>query len=572
MNSIMKRGLATSMALAMAVSMGLAVSAKPQSLKGVDVSTLPKPTTTNAATGEVVEGNTGSTGDTATTPAVAAAIQKSTAGDHKVKVTGKTIQFIKGNKTSASYDAKLPTNAKAPDINVVINADGSMCLNFKKANGAVSNVSLGQQANVVLEGTINTLTIDTSVVGARSFAVTGTVTTLNVNGPVAVAVEKTANVNSLKVGNSNALVVVASGAKVGAAAASNASTVTGLSNIGSMAEVTTSLLGTTGNSSTNGSAPGTFLTNGGLRVEMETVATPKYTDSISFQPGNVVIISPVKNATYENIVKDLKIVVKHNETNNTLPGEWKFTSDVKDVDTKALPGSYRYQFTPYQVYKGFDIIVQIPGAGSSASTAVSTTPKISFYSGVGRGTSGPVDVDVTIPAGVKKGDTLKIFVGSDSKSYTLVASNAGETMTYTINIPSSLSQNAKVKVYCTLTSGGKTLTSNSITYTYNEQGDTKTVKKPGLSLSSSHGNGEFTAQITLPASVSSGDEIVVTGSRSGSSKELNSKNLTSSDAGKTISLVCVANGGPDDEVKIRATLRSGGTSISSDTKTYVVEE
>lgn len=547
MNPMIKKWTATTMALAMAVSMGVSVSAKPQSSKNIDVSKLPASTST------------------ATAPAASAS-------DYSINLSGNDVQFVKNGKVAATYAAKLAANAKAPDVNVILSSSGNLCLNFTKGDGKAVNVSLGQQASVAFTGDYNTLTFDTTVPTGRGFTVSGNVTTLNVNAPSAVTVASGATVNSLKVGNSSASVTVESGATVSAAAASNASSVTGMSNVGSMAEVTASVTGTTTSSTTTSNSSST-VTSGGLMVEMKDASdTKKYAANIAYLPNNVISILPKKNATLENLMKDIKLTVRRAENNNILTGDWKFIGGV-NAKSKATPGEYKYQFTPHQAYKGFDIIVQVVGAGS-ANSSVSEKPQISFYSGVGRGKGGSVDVDVTLPAGVTKGDVLELHAGNWSTTKTLVTSDAGETRTYTVQIDEDQAKNAKTKVYVVLRTGGASLTSNTINYTYNEDGDTKTLKKPGLSISPSHGDGEnITVKVTLPASAGDGDEVRITYTRSGSgSREADSKELSDSDGGKTISFNIGVSGDEDDEIKIKATLTSGGSSISSDTKTYRIDK
>lgn len=553
MSPMIKRWTATSLALAMAVSMGVSVSAKPTSSKNLDLTKL-QSTSTSTATA-----------------------QPASASDYAINVSGTTIQFLKGGNVVTSYNVKAPANASTVDLNVVLSQSGNLCLNFVKADtGNATNVSLGQQANVAFSGDLSTLTIDTTVPSNRSFSVVGNVTTLNVNAPVAVTIGATANLNSLKVGNKSASVAVESGAKVAAAAASNASAVTGLTNVGTMAEVTTSVTGaaaapaSTGTTSSEGASS---VTSGGLKVEMaDASTTKKYAESIAYGSNNTITILPKNNrVTLGNLVKDVKLTVRKADTDTMIPGEWKFVGGATE-STAASPGTYKYQFTPYQAYKGFDVIIEVVGAGSS-NKAVTANPQIAFYSSVGRGAGGAVDVDVTLPAGVTRGDTLELHAGSWSETKTLAPSNAGETSTYTVQIDNDLSDNSKVKVYCVLHTGGKTLTSNTITYTYNSDGDTKTLKKPGLSLSSGHGNGDLTASVTLPASAGKGDEVRVTYNRgSGGSRECGSYDVKDGDGGKTIKIPISVSGDSDDEIKIRATIKSGGSSVSSDTKTYRIED
>lgn len=546
MNPMIKKWTATTLALAMAVSMGVSVSAKPQSSKNVDVSKLPKSTAT---------------------------AQPASASDYAINVAGTDVQFIKNGKVVTSYAAKAANNVKTPDLNIILSQSGNLCLYFTKSDGKAVSVSLGQQGNVAMSGDYNTLTFDTTIPADRSFTVGGSITTLNVNAPVSLTIAKDAVVNSLKVGNTNANVTVETGAAVAASAASNKNAITGLTNIGTMAEVTTSVLGgTAASSSASTSDSGSMVTSGGLKVEMKDASdTKKYASSIAYGSNNTIVILPKSNVTLANLMKDIKLTVRKADNNNIVTGDWKFIGGVKDT-AKATPGTYKYQFTPHQAYKGFDIIIEVVGAGSSA-TSVSSSPKIAFYSGVGRGSGGTVDVDITLPAGVTRGDVLELHAGSWSTTKTLVTSDAGETNTYTVQIDENLSNNSKVKVYCVLRTGGKSLTSNTITYTYNENGDTKTLKKPGLSLSPSHSaDGKFVASVTLPASVGDADEVVVYATRKGgSSREVGSENISDSDAGKTIKIRCevsVTGDEDEDEFKVKATIRSGGSSISSDTKTF----
>lgn len=548
MNPMIKKWTATTLALAMAVSMGVSVSAKPQSSKNVDVSKLPKST----------------------------AVKPASASDYAINVADNTVQFVKNSKVVASYKAKAAANAKTADLSVILSQSGNLCLYFTKSDGKKASVSLGQQGNVALSGDYNTLTFDTTIPADRSFSVSGNVTTLAVNAPVAVTVSSGAVVNSMKVGNSSASVTVETGAKVAASAAVNASSITGLTNIGSMSEVTASVLGgaAASTASTTSSNSGTMVTSGGLKVEMEDASdTKKYAENIAYGSNNTIAILPKKNASLGNLMKDIKLTVRKADTNGIVTGDWKFIGGVSDT-TKASPGTYKYQFTPHQAYKGFDIVIQIVGAGSS--TSVGAAPKIAFYSGIGRGSGGPVDVDITLPAGITKGDTLELHAGSWSTTKSLVASNAGETSTYTFTVDDNQSNNAKTKIYCVLRTGGKSLTSNTITYTYNEEGDTKTVKKPGISISPSHGDTdtEIKVSVTLPAAAGSGDEIRVTYTRpgGGGSREAGSYDVKSGDGGKTIKIPIYVSGSDDDEIKIKATLKSGGSSISSETKTFRISE
>lgn len=554
MNPMIKKWTASTLALAMAVSMGVCVSAKPTSSR----------TLLNSSSGTAV------TAAPTATPNAVAPVTVS-ANDYSVNVTTNTVQFVRNGKVVTSYQAKLAGNTNKVDITVLQNSKGNFCVSFTKSDGKGISVNLGSQADIAFSGNYNTLTFDASLPVGHSFVVGGTVTTLNVNSPSIVTVSADASVNSLKVGHKDAAVNVVSGAKVAAGATVSGAVVTGLNNLGSMSSAAVS---STTNKAGYSSPDGTVgnVTSGGLFLEMKDASdTKKYASSISYQADNTIVIAPKKNnVSLGSLMQDIKLIVRKADTNTMLTGEWNFVKGAT-ASTKASPGTYKYQFTPHQAYKGFDVTIEVVDAGNAAATsAVTTSPKIAFYSGVGRGTGGKVDVDVTLPAGVTRGDILELHAGDWSTTKDLVNSDGGATRTYTVEIDED---SARTKVYAVLRTNGKTLTSNTINYTYDEDGDTKSLKKPGLSISPSHGDGSFVASVSLPSSVKKNDEVVIYATRKGSSsREVGSADLSDNDAGKTIKINCEVSGSDDDEIKIRATLRSGSQSVSSDTKTYRISE
>lgn len=555
MNPMIKRWTASTLALAMAVSMGVCASAKPTSSR-----TLLKPAA-------------GTTTTTTSTNAPAVAPVTISANDYSVNVTTNTVQFVRNGKVVTSYQAKLAGNTNKVDVTVLQNSKGNFCVSFTKSDGKGISVNLGSQSDIAFSGNYNTLTFDTTVPVGHDFVVGGTVTTLNVNSPSVVTISAEASINSLKVGNKDAAVNVVSGAKVAAGATVSGAVVTGLNNLGSMSSAAvSSTTNKAGYSSPDGTVGNT--TSGGLFLEMKDASdTKKYASSISYNSDNSIVIVPKKNnVSLGSLMQDIKLIVRKADTNTMLTGEWNFVKGATE-STKASPGTYKYQFTPHQAYKGFDVTIKIQEAGSAAASTVTTSPKIAFYSGVGRGAGGKVDVDVTLPAGVTRGDVLELHAGTWSTTKDLVNSDGGATRTYTVEIDPDEMTTSRTKVYAVLRTNGKTLTSNTINYTYDEDGDTGSLKKPGLSISPSHGDGSFVASVSLPSSVKKNDEVVIYATKKGSSnREVGSADLSDNDAGKTIKINCEVSGSDDDEFKIRATLRSGGQSASSETKTYRIAD
>lgn len=566
MNRAVKQFTSAALSLAIVMSMGVAVNAKPTSSRGMLTSTTKTTSTAKTTTG---------TSAAQTTAAPAAA----TPNDYSINVTGNEVQFIRNGQVVGVYAAK------SPDIKVALSQSGNLVLNFIKDDGKAVNVSLGQQKNVVLGGSYGTLTIDGSVPAGRSFTVSGTATALNVNAPVHMTVASGASVSSLKVGSGTAKVAVDSGAKVSAASAVTASSVTGFSGTVSKAQAVTAPKATTINAKSGktglkvGGTAGSAASSAGketVYLDMQE-KDDKYTEEVNFMSNNGVELIAKSGYSLGQAIKDVTLEVTHDtdKDNDRVGGSWKW---VDVASTTHTSGTYTYRFYPSlsSKYPTVDVTVKYVGNGESTSTKSLGKPSISFAN-KSHGDGKSVRIDVRIPSGIDDDATLELYVDRDLyEERGLDEDDAGDENSYTVTVDTSGHEDDdEVKIQVKVKSNGRTTTSNTIKYRLELDGDSSsgTVGKLSISGDTRGDNDPFDIRIQIPNTDFKGGTLSVqvdNGSASPSSQSVSK--------GDTVTVtitprVSKNDKGNDRVVRIKAKLKTSdkGTSPQA-THKYTVDK
>lgn len=167
---------------------------------------------------------------------------EATSNVYSVSVKDKTVSFIKGGKTIASYAAK------STDLKVQLNTSGKLIVSFTdgKSTNVTKNINLGSQNSLSIGGTANSITLNSSlkdnvsvslstsanvskltVNNTGDVSISGKVSTLTVAGGATVKVLKGASVNEAKVTSKNASLTAASGSTVKTVSKVSGATVSG---------------------------------------------------------------------------------------------------------------------------------------------------------------------------------------------------------------------------------------------------------------------------------------------------------------------------------------------------------
>lgn len=483
MNRSVKRLTSAALSLAMAVSMGAVASAKPTTSKGLIGARTSTTTTANKTTATA-------------SPTAASSVKTASSGDYGVHFSGNQLQFVKNGKTSGTFAAKNSS------IKVAINKAGNLVIGFTKSDGKGANVSLGQQKNVAFSGSYSSLTVDSTVTNGYSFTVGGTVSALNVNGPVSVTISQGASVSSLKVGNASAKVTVQQGASVSKASAVSTSSVSGFSGSVSKAQaVTAPKTSAIQSSSKTGLKIGSSSLSSGNTASTSTAGKEKvylnmydaddtkYTEEINYTANNGVQLIAKDGISLGQAIKDVKFEVTHDtdKDNDRVGGQWKW---VDAVSTTKTSGTYTYRFYPSlsAKYPTVDVQVKYEGSGESSSNRTLGKPSISFV-GKSHGEGGNVSVEVKIPSGVDDDGTLEIYIGRDFyDEWKIDEDDAGDEKTCKIYIDrdkymEDKDNDTEVRIQAKIDVDGRKASSNIIKYRLEGKESSSSSNLSGFSLS-----------------------------------------------------------------------------------------
>lgn len=483
MNRSVKRLTSAALSLAMAVSMGAVASAKPTTSKGLIGARTSTTTTANKTTATA-------------SPTAASSVKTASSGDYGVHFSGNQLQFVKNGKTTGTFAAKNSS------IKVAINKAGNLVIGFTKSDGKGANVSLGQQKNVAFSGSYSSLTVDSTVTNGYSFTVGGTVSALNVNGPVSVTISQGASVSSLKVGNASAKVTVQQGASVSKASAVSTSSVSGFSGSVSKAQAVTApktsaiqsssktglKIGSSSLSSGNTSSTSTAGKEK-VYLNMYDADDTKYTEEINYTTNNGVQLIAKDGISLGQAIKDVKFEVTHDtdKDNDRVGGQWKW---VDAVSTTKTSGTYTYRFYPSlsAKYPTVDVQVKYEGSGESSSNRTLGKPSISFV-GKSHGEGGNVSVEVKIPSGVDDDGTLEIYIGRDFyDEWKIDEDDAGDEKTCKIYIDrdkymEDKDNDTEVRIQAKIDIDGRKASSNIIKYRLEGKESSSSSNLSGFSLS-----------------------------------------------------------------------------------------
>lgn len=482
MNRSVKRLTSAALSLAMAVSMGAVASAKPTTSKGLIGARTSTTTTANRTT--------------TASPTAASSVKTASSGDYGVHFSGNQLQFVKNGKTTGTFAAKNSS------IKVAINKAGNLVIGFTKSDGKGANVSLGQQKNVAFSGSYSSLTVDSTVTNGYSFTVGGTVSALNVNGPVSVTISQGASVSSLKVGNASAKVTVQQGASVSKASAVSTSSVSGFSGSVSKAQaVTAPKTSAIQSSSKTGLKIGSSSLSSGNTASTSTAGKEKvylnmydaddtkYTEEINYTANNGVQLIAKDGISLGQAIKDVKFEVTHDtdKDNDRVGGQWKW---VDAVSTTKTSGTYTYRFYPSlsAKYPTVDVQVKYEGSGESSSNRTLGKPSISFV-GKSHGEGGNVSVEVKIPSGVDDDGTLEIYIGRDFyDEWKIDEDDAGDEKTCKIYIDrdkymEDKDNDTEVRIQAKIDVDGRKASSNIIKYRLEGKESSSSSNLSGFSLS-----------------------------------------------------------------------------------------
>lgn len=483
MNRSVKRLTSAALSLAMAVSMGAVASAKPTTSKGLIGARTSTTTTANKTTATA-------------SPTAASSVKTASSGDYGVHFSGNQLQFVKNGKTSGTFAAKNSS------IKVAINKAGNLVIGFTKSDGKGANVSLGQQKNVAFSGSYSSLTVDSTVTNGYSFTVGGTVSALNVNGPVSVTISQGASVSSLKVGNASAKVTVQQGASVSKASAVSTSSVSGFSGSVSKAQaVTAPKTSAIQSSSKTGLKIGSSSLSSGNTASTSTAGKEKvylnmydaddtkYTEEINYTANNGVQLIAKDGISLGQAIKDVKFEVTHDtdKDNDRVGGQWKW---VDAVSTTKTSGTYTYRFYPSlsAKYPTVDVQVKYEGSGESSSNRTLGKPSISFV-GKSHGEGGNVSVEVKIPSGVDDDGILEIYIGRDFyDEWKIDEDDAGDEKTCKIYIDrdkymEDKDNDTEVRIQAKIDIDGRKASSNIIKYRLEGKESGSSSNLSGFSLS-----------------------------------------------------------------------------------------
>ncbi len=293
--------------------------------------------------------------------------------NYDVSVSGKQMTFSR-NGRKATY------NMKTTDVKLVIDEDDDLLVCFTDGKSKYKGISLGSQRSINMGGTMNSLTLN-STLGSKisvnvtsdadirtmnissknSVSIAGDVTTLTVNGAAQVSVEKGADIDHAKINSSTATLDAKSGAKVRKVTAAKRSNVTGVS-------------GTTTSSKSDDDDDDESDT----RITKLDIST-MYVNTNDYK-GDIYLFD-----IEDELENYVEAYYRRNSRNYSIDGEFTFTRDTKkiwdeDDDTEEKTVSASFRFKPdSNKYSSVNDTIKIrigkgvKGSSSGSGTAVKTT-------------------------------------------------------------------------------------------------------------------------------------------------------------------------------------------------------
>lgn len=293
--------------------------------------------------------------------------------NYDVSVSGKQITFSRSGR-KATY------NMKTTDVKLVIDEDDDLLVCFTDGKSKYKGISLGSQRSVNMGGTMNSLTLNStlgskisvnvtsdadirsmSITSKNSVSIAGDVMTLTVNGAAQVSVEDGAVIDQAKINSSTATLDAKSGAKVRKVTAVKRSNVTGVDG------TTTSSKQDDDDDEDTGSTRTTKLSIDTMYVNADDYKGDIYLMDIEDELENFV------DAYY-----------RRNGRNYSIDGKFTFTRDTKkiwdrDEDTKEKTVSASFRFKPdSSKYSSVSDTIKIRiggGVKGSSSSGKGTTTK-----------------------------------------------------------------------------------------------------------------------------------------------------------------------------------------------------
>lgn len=393
------------------------------------------------------------------------------ATDYSINLSDNAVQFVQNGKVTATYEAKDSS------ITVKENASGDLLISFVKAdtNSAVG-VNLKDQSEVVFSGVYGSLTLDKTLPSDKKVTVSGSVGALTVSAPIGVTLGSTAKVTSLKVTDSKAAVAVTKGASVTKASAVDPAKVTGITGVTKLSASaattgtakTTTTKNTTSKTTSSTSSTKEVATSKDKKdgtLDMNEADETKFTKDIYFSDDATVEFTAKAGYSLGSCMRDVKLTVE-NDNGNKVSGKWNWITG--DYNTKTS-GTYKYQFVPSLSNQYNPITVNVVYTSSGTSSSISK-PGLSFASGEkSHGDGERVSIEVDIPDEVEDDDNLIIYVDGDVyDEHDVDEGDAGEEDEYTLDLTKYYEKDEKIKIKVKIerSTGSKSATSKTITYTF----------------------------------------------------------------------------------------------------------
>lgn len=152
-----------------------------------------------------------------------AATSQSSTKNYSVSLSTSNIEFVKNGKSS-SYDISKG------NVTITKSSSGGLSVQFPLASGGSKKITLGAQSALTLNGSIDTLKIDSKVNkdAVITVASKASITTLNVDAPCKVIVDGSAS--TINITDSDAKVVVSDTAKVSSVTTASKASISGVAD------------------------------------------------------------------------------------------------------------------------------------------------------------------------------------------------------------------------------------------------------------------------------------------------------------------------------------------------------
>lgn len=255
---------------------------------------------------------------------IAGAAPAANANEFSVKVTGNTVAFVKGGATVGSYAAK-DTNLTA-----FTDKDGDLIVRFLSASGKPMWITLGKQANLTVDGKMNSLTLDKSlsknvsvsiaptaeaktlsVRSAGKVEIQGTVTKAFVYSAATVTAASTSRISNITVTSKSAKVEAVKGAKIETARVASKSVLTGSAKPENVSTNVSASTGSSSGSSWGGSGSGSndfgrfdSSSKSSSKDKSSSTATSSSKPPIVYDPDGKPIVSEDENTSSDSTSSD----------------------------------------------------------------------------------------------------------------------------------------------------------------------------------------------------------------------------------------------------------------------------